>query len=303
MSSTSRTGTGTGTSSGCGGGGCACAGSDQTTSPAAASPVATVNRMPLHPQGQRPNEAELRELAWAELLRQEAVSQGLLPRHPSLDALHLLPRHPSLGAPALSPADRQVIEAMLERAVPLPQPTEDECRRYYEARQDQYVQGRMVHLRHILFAVTPGVDVKALAARGEQTLIELSRQNVGPGRFAELARELSNCPSGAQGGDLGWIGPQDCADELATELFGQKPLRSVGLRPRLVHTRYGFHIVEILGRKQGFQPPFEEVQGRISVQLAQQSRAKALHQYIQLLAGQAIVEGVSLEGADSPLVQ
>jgi peptidyl-prolyl cis-trans isomerase C len=37
--------------------------------------------------------------------------------------------------------------------------------------------------------------------------------------------------------------------------------------------------------------------------LAQQSRADALHQYIQLLAGQALVEGVSLEGTDSPLVQ
>ena len=298
MNSTSTTGT----STGCDGGGCACAGAGQPTSPAAATPVATVNRMPLHPLGQRPEEAELRELAWAELLRQEAVSQGLLPRHPSLDALHLLPRHPSLGSPALSPADRQVIEAMLERAVPLPQPTEEECRRYYEARRDQYVQGQMVHLRHILFAVTPGVDVHALARRAEQTLLELSRQNV-PGRFAKLARELSNCPSGAEGGDLGWIGPQDCADELANELFGQKPSRSVGLRPRLVHTRYGFHIVEILGRKQGRQVPFEEVQGRIAVQLAQQSRAKALHQYMQLLAGQAVVAGVSLENSDTPLVQ
>jgi peptidyl-prolyl cis-trans isomerase C len=293
----------TSSSAGCGGGGCTCGGSAQPAGAAAIAPAASINGVALHPAGQRPHDAELRELAWAELLRQEAVSQGLLPPHPSVDAPHFMPRHPAMGAPAVSSSDRQVIEAMLERAVPLPQPTEEECRRYYDARQGQYVQGRMVHLRHILFAVTPGVDVKALAGRAEQALLELSRQNGGPGRFAELARELSNCPSGAEGGDLGWIGPQDCADELANELFGQKPSRSVGLRPRLVHTRYGFHIVEILGRKQGRQPPFEEVQGRISVQLAQQSRAKALHQYIQLLAGQAIVEGVSLEGADSPLVQ
>ena len=290
------------TGTGCGGGGCACGGSAQPPGAEAAAPVASVNGIALYPAGQRPDDAELRELAWAELLRQEAVTQGLLPPHPSVEAPHFMPRHPGLGAPQLSAADRKVIEAMLEQAVPLPQPTEDECRRFYEARQDQYVQGRMVHLRHILFAVTPGVDVKALAGRAEQTLLELSRRNV-PGRFAELARELSNCPSGAEGGDLGWVGPQDCADELATELFGQKPLRSIGLRPRLVHTRYGFHIVEILGRKQGRQAPFEEVQQRITVQLAQQSRAKALHQYIQLLAGQAMVKGVSLEGADSPLVQ
>jgi peptidyl-prolyl cis-trans isomerase C len=246
----------------------------------------------LHPAGQRPDESGLRELAWAELLRQEAVRQGLLPGQPGPEA------------PQLLPGDRQVIEAMLERAVRVPQPSEEECRRYYEARQDHYIEGRMVNLRHILFAVTSGVDVHALAVRAETALLELSRQGVDPGRFAALARELSNCPSGAEGGDLGWIAPQDCADELANELFHQKnPLRGIGLRPRLVHTRYGFHIVEVLGRKQGRQLSFDEVRERIAVQLAQQSRAKALHQYIQLLAGQASVEGVLLEATDSPLVQ
>jgi peptidyl-prolyl cis-trans isomerase C len=34
-----------------------------------------------------------------------------------------------------------------------------------------------------------------------------------------------------------------------------------------------------------------------------QSRAKALHQYMTLLVGQALVEGVELDTADSPLVQ
>jgi peptidyl-prolyl cis-trans isomerase C len=34
-----------------------------------------------------------------------------------------------------------------------------------------------------------------------------------------------------------------------------------------------------------------------------QSRAKALHQYMSLLAGQALVEGVELDSADTPLVQ
>jgi peptidyl-prolyl cis-trans isomerase C len=275
---------------GCGGA-CTCGGA-QAGSVEPLGPVARINGIALHQPGQLPDGAELRELAWAELLRQEAVRQGLLPHHAGLEA------------PALLPGDQQAIETMLERAVQVAQPTADECRRYYDARQEQYVEGRLVHLRHILFAVTSGVDVHALAIRAEQALLELSRQTVDPGRFAALARELSNCPSGAEGGELGWIGPQDCVDELANELFHQKnPLRGIGLRPRLVHTRYGFHIVDVLGRKQGRQLPFDEVRGRIAVQLSQQSRAKALHQYIQLLAGQALVEGVSLESTDSPLVQ
>lgn len=285
------------TPTGCGGGTCGCGSSGPAGQlPAgpvkAQAPVASVNGVALHPPGSSPSQAELRELAWGELLRQEAVRQGLLPPHAGAEP------------PVLRAKDREVIEAMLEQAVQVAQPTEEECRRYFEARQDHYVEGRMVNLRHILFAVTPGVDVHALAVRAETALLELSRQGVDPGRFAELARELSNCPSGAQGGELGWISPQDCADELANELFHQKnPLRGIGLRPRLVHTRYGFHIVEVLGRKQGRRLSFQEVRERITVQLVQQSRAKALHQYMQLLAGQAAIEGVALEVADSPLVQ
>ena len=275
------------TTSGCGGGTCGCGGGNT----AQAAP-ASINGVALHAPGERLDESALRERAWSELLRQEAVRQGVLPRHDGAQA------------PDLAAADQAAIEAMLERTIQVPVPTAEECSRYYESRKTHFVQGALVHARHILFAVTSGVDVHKLAARAEQALLELSRKGVDAGRFGELARELSNCPSGAQGGDLGWLGPQDCADELANELFHQKnPLHGIGLRPRLVHSRYGFHIVEVLGRKQGRQSPFEAVQPLIAMQLAQQSRAKALHQYMQVLAGQAVVEGVELQGAQSPLVQ
>lgn len=272
-------------SSGCGGATCGCAGGNASH----ATPAA-INGVALHAPGERVDEGALRELAWSELLRQEAVRQGLLPRHEDAQA------------PALSQGDQEVIEAMLERAIPVQGPGDEECHRYYESRKARFVQGAQVHARHILFAVTPGVDVARLAARAEQALLELGHKDVDPGRFAELAHQLSNCPSGAAGGDLGWIGPQDCTDELANELF-HSPLPGIGLRPRLVHSRYGFHIVEVLERKEGCQPSFDEVRQRIGVQLAQQSRAKALHQYMQLLAGGAEVAGIALEQAGSPLVQ
>ena len=272
-------------SSGCGSGSCQCAGKAQ-------APVASINGITLHEAGHALDEHSLRERAWGELLRQEAVRSGRLPRHDRLEA------------PDLAPGDRTAIESMLEVAVHVPVPTPDECQRYYDARKSHYVVGRLAHARHILFAVTDGIDVHKLAVRAEQALLELSRNGADPGTFARLARELSNCPSGAEDGDLGWIGPDDCADELANELFHQKePLHGIGLRPRLVHSRYGLHIVEVLGVKQGRRMPYEEVRERIAVELTQRSRARALHQYMQLLVGQALVEGVSLEGASSPLVQ
>ena len=254
--------------------------------------MAAINGVALAGPGEQLDAAELRERAWAELLRQEAVRRGVLP---------------ATGLPVpplLSEAQQQAIEDMLAGEVPLQMPGEAECRRYYDAHMARFIEGRQVHLRHILFAVTPGVDVHRLAVKAEEVLLELMRKETPPDVFAQRARELSNCPSGAQGGDLGWVGPQDCADELANELFTQKnPLHGIGLRPRLVHSRYGLHIVEVLGRRQGRQATFEQVRERIASELAQQSRATSLHQYIRVLAGQARVEGIDLEAAPSPLVQ
>ena len=77
----------------------------------------------------------------------------------------------------------------------------------------------------------------------------------------------------------------------------------VGVLPRLVATRHGLHVVEVLGRTPGEQRPFESVRGAVAMALKQQSYVTALRQYLQLLAGQASIEGVDLDAADTPLVQ
>lgn len=275
----------TATSVGCGSGHCACAGEAQPA-------VASINGIALHDVGETPDPNTLRERAYTELLRQQAVKAGLLPRHTGL------------VAPELDAAQRAVIEGLLDAAVVSPDPGESECRRYFEANKGRFIVGQALHVRHILFAVTPGVNVHALSQRAEAALLELIRKDVAPGRFEALAAELSNCPSSAQGGDLGWVTPEDCAPELANELFFQTDSRwGMGVHPRLVHTRFGLHIIEVLGRRKGKLPEFEQVQERIRAQLALQSRSTALRQYMQLLVGQAQVEGIALEGADSPLVQ
>jgi peptidyl-prolyl cis-trans isomerase C len=270
----------------CGGGACTCGGD---SSGGGSQGVAAINGIALHEPGEQVAAEELRERAWSELLRQEAVREGRLPRHVTLDS------------PGISPGDQAVIQAMLDEAVPLRRPAEDECECYYAAHRQRYARGRAAHVRHILFAVTPGVDVNALARRAEQALLELAHREVAPARFAELAQELSNCPSSVHGGDLGWIAPAECAPEFAGALFDEG--EALGLRTRLVHSRFGFHVVDVLARRPGEPVPYADVRERIATELAQCSRATALHQYIRLLAGRALVEGVDLEAASSPLLQ
>ena len=252
----------------------------------------SINGIALLAPGETLSAEHLLERAHAELLRQEAVRLGLLPAHASLTA------------PELNANEQAVIDRMLDQEVVSPQPTPEEALRYYDAQKAQFTVGQARRVRHILFAVTPGVNVPALAQRAEAALLELSNKSASPERFAQLAAELSNCPSGAQGGDLGWLTPQDCAPEFAKELFflAESSL-ALGLRPRLVHTRFGFHIVDVLEVNPGHLPEFAQLQTQIATRLQWPSRATALGQYMRRLEGLAQVQGLALEGDASPLVQ
>lgn len=230
----------------------------------------------------------LRQRACTELLRQAAQRQGLLAAD-----------DPPPVAGAISEAASEAIEALLQHELATPEPTEDACRRWHAAHGAQLAVGERVHARHVLFAVTPGVPIHALRSRAEACLLELRCESGGP-RFADVAAATSNCPSGAAGGDLGWLGADDCAPEFARELFGQA---TIGVLPRLVATRFGLHVVEVLEREAGALPPFEAVQTAVAQRLRQQAFATALRHYLQALAGSADLGGVDLETSRSPLVQ
>jgi peptidyl-prolyl cis-trans isomerase C len=249
-----------------------------------------VNGVPLVAAGEAVDAAALRQRACTELLRQAAIAAGLLD-----------PADPPPAAGAASEAADAAIEMLLDRELALPEPDEAACRRHHAAQAARYAVGERVHARHVLFAVTPGVDVTALRGRAEACLIDLRARRAGEAdRFAAAAAELSNCPSGANGGDLGWLQADDCAPEFARELFGHA---EVGVLPRLVHSRFGLHVVEVLERESGRQPPFEAVHAAVAAQLKQQAFVTALRQYLQRLAGEAELEAIDLDAASTPLVQ
>jgi len=215
-----------------------------------------------------------------ELLRQRAVVIGLL-------------------GPAAEDDETidAAIEELLEREVTTPRPTEAECRRYYEQNPAEFDSGELVHARHILFQITSKVNVPQMRARAEETLNTLLIQ---PDRFAEVAAALSNCPSGRLGGNLGQIRRGETVPEFEAALFRPGP---TGLLRELVRTRYGFHIVAVDQRIPGRRLPYEAVRESVAKRLTSAVEAKALQQYVRVLAGQADITGADLAGAWSPLVQ
>lgn len=215
-----------------------------------------------------------------ELLRQRAATLGLLSSNVADE------REVNLA-----------IEKVLAQEVLIPTPADSECRRHYEMHIEDFRSGDMVHARHILFQVTPLAPVLEISARAERALAEVLRQ---PERFADLARELSNCPSGQQGGSLGQLCRGDAAPEFEEAVFR---LGATGILRELVKTRFGFHIVAVDRRILGETLPFDLVKDRIAERLKDKVEQRALRQYVSILAGSANLTGVELQTATSPLVQ
>ncbi len=289
---------------GCGSGACSCGGASAGAEPALPRMQAPleprsagwqppqVNGVPLCSAAEVLDAAALRQRACTELLRQAAMADGLL----SLD-------DPVPRDGAISEAASAAIDRLLETALQLPEPDDGAGRRHHAAHAARYALGERVRLRHVLFAVTPGVDVQRLRQRAEACLLDVRsptpEERAAGDRFAAAVRS-SNCPSAVQDGDLGWLTAQDCAPEFAREIFGQS---GVGVLPRLVHSRFGLHVVEVLQREPGAALPYAQVRAAVLQALRQQSFATALSQYLQQLAGQARLVGVELAAAESPLVQ
>jgi peptidyl-prolyl cis-trans isomerase C len=234
-----------------------------------------------------PDAAARRALAVRELLLQRAGELGLLEGGAPRAAVTFASRD----------AEDRVIAALLDAEVVTPAATPDECRRHYDANPERFTSGDLVEARHILFAVTPGTPVALLRDKAEATANELRAH---PERFVVRAKELSNCPSGAQGGALGQFGRGQMVPEFDEAVFGTE---ATGVLPQLVTTRYGFHVVCVDHRVPGRPLPFEAVERAIASGLQMQVTARALRQYVALVAGSADVEGVDLAGAASPLVQ
>lgn len=63
--------------------------------------------------------------------------------------------------------------------------------------------------------------------------------------FADVAREHSNCPSKAQGGDLGQFGPGMMVKEFDEVVFSA----DINSLQGPVKTQFGYHLLEVTNRE------------------------------------------------------
>lgn len=247
------------------------------------APAAIARELQYHPAGSRDEAVYLatRALVLRELLQQR------------ISALDLRVR-PQGGESEEEAATR----VLIEREVRLPETSEAACRQYYEGNRAHFCSAPLLGVRHILLGC-PADDAEARSLAREQALALIAELQGDGGRFAELALVHSDCPSKEQGGALGQISKGQTVPEFERQLFRLPE----GLAGQPLESRYGFHVVQVDLRIDGRELPYEAVAASIRAELEQRVWQRGVAQYLRTLVGAAHIEGIALEGADSPLLQ
>jgi peptidyl-prolyl cis-trans isomerase C len=195
--------------------------------------------------------------------------------------------------------EEALIRALLEREVRVPQADQDACLRFYANQSERFRTPELFEAAHILIAADAADhDAHQRAVALAEGLIAQLQST--PDRFEELARSHSACASARDGGHLGQLEQGQTTPEFESFLVA---LEEGQLSPVPVPTRYGAHVLRLDRRRPGRVLPFEEVAGLIAHYLQEASFRRGAAQYIGLLAGDARIHGIDLEGSDTPLVQ
>ncbi|CAN8140500.1 peptidyl-prolyl cis-trans isomerase C [uncultured Thiomicrorhabdus sp.] len=78
----------------------------------------------------------------------------------------------------------------------------------------------------------------------EEQCNQLKQQILDGADFADVAKANSQCPSGANGGDLGQFGPGMMVPEFDKVVFSAE----VGSVEGPVKTQFGYHLLEVTSR-------------------------------------------------------
>ncbi|OPX54863.1 peptidyl-prolyl cis-trans isomerase C [Oceanospirillum multiglobuliferum] len=90
----------------------------------------------------------------------------------------------------------------------------------------------------------PQASARHILVTTEEQCLNLKAEIESGKSFADVAREHSLCPSGAQGGDLGSFRPGQMVPEFDNAVFSGEVNTVLGP----VRTQFGYHLLEVTER-------------------------------------------------------
>ena len=156
---------------------------------------------------------------------------------------------------------------------------------YYDGHTDLFKQSEKIQASHILIKADPGAG-ESVKADALKEIKKIQKELKEGGDFAALAREHSQCPSAAKGGDLGEFGRGQMVKPFEDAVFSMKP----GEISDIVETDFGYHLIKAGDRKPGTITDYKDIKDKLAQYLKQMKTGEEVKKYIEKLKEQAKIE-------------
>lgn len=137
--------------------------------------------------------------------------------------------------------EKLVVKSLQKNVTP---PTDKEVADYYAANKSEFYEKPQVKLRQIVLAT-------------EENAKKIQEELRRGRKFEDLAKKFSITPEGANGGVIGWI------DYGSMNIFDTTMRLGVGQRTPIVKSPFGYHIMEVLGKRPARTLTLQEVEKQI----------------------------------------
>jgi peptidyl-prolyl cis-trans isomerase C len=264
--------------------------------------LAKMGRPASDDQLSRIKEEMLENLINFELLYQESQKKGIKVEEAAIGEkwAELKQRFPSeaefksmLNESNLSEAD---VKSQLRRGMAVEQfvdkeffqkaaVSDKETKSYYDTHLDRFKKPEQVQASHILIEVDPQASTsqKAEALKKLEDIQEKLRKGED---FATLAKEHSQCPSSADGGNLGYFQRGQMVKPFEEAAFALEP----GKVSNIVETRFGYHLIKVTDKKPETTVAYKDVKDGLEEHLKEDKVRQEVHTYLDELKGKAKVE-------------
>lgn len=156
---------------------------------------------------------------------------------------------------------------------------------FYDENPGYFEQPEQVQASHILIMVEPEADEAARDEAAARMAVIQDRLAAGED-FAALAGEVSECPSSAQGGDLGFFGRGAMVPEFEMAAFALQ----VGQVSDVVESSFGLHLIKLTDRQESVKMGYPEVAEDIKLYLAEQKAQELVMAFLEEKRAAAKVE-------------
>lgn len=151
---------------------------------------------------------------------------------------------------------RKFVDTMVASRITV---TDSEARTFYDSNSAKFEHPEEVRLRTILLKLDPSADEKQVAAVKDHA--ELARKQLVLGEdMAAVAKDVSDDPSKARGGDLGWVRKGMLLPELEPAVWALKP----GELSEVLKSTLGYHLFKAEGRRMPGKVSFDEVKSTLT---------------------------------------